>query len=68
MIVLKNEKNFYDKIADWDFSRIKYVEESLTNWELDKKIKENSNADSIILDLGTSGWEMVLQDFPKVKK
>ena len=65
---MKNEKNFYDKIANWDFSMINCLEESLTNWELDKKIKENSNADSIILDLGTGGGEIVLQEFPKVKK
>ena len=65
---MKNEKNFYNKIANWDFSMINCLEESLTNWELDKKIKENSNADSIILDLGTGGGEIVLQDFPKVKK
>lgn len=65
---MKDEKNFYDKIANWDFSMINCLEESLTNWELDKKIKENSNADSIILDLGTGGGEIVLQDFPKVKK
>ena len=65
---MKNEKNFYDKIADWDFSMINCLEESFTNWELDKKIKENSNVDSIILDLGTGGGERVLQDFPKVKK
>ena len=65
---MKNEKNFYDKIADWDFSMINCLEENLTNWELDKKIKENSNADSIILDLGTGGGEIVLKDFPKVKK
>lgn len=65
---MKNEKNFYDKIGNWDFSNIKYIKESLTNWNLDEKIKENSNADSIILDLGTGGGEKVLQKFPKVKK
>lgn len=63
-----NEKNFYEKVANWDFSMINYSEESLTNWELNEKIIENSNPNSIILDLGTGGGERVLKYFPRVKK
>lgn len=62
------EENFYDKIANWDFSMINYEEENLTNWDFYKEFKKNSNSNSIILDLGTGGGERVLRDFPIVKK
>lgn len=65
---MSNEKKFYNNIADWDFSMINSLEESLTNWELKSEIKKNSNTNSIILDLGTGGGERVIEDFPKVKK
>lgn len=65
---MSDEINFYNRIANWDFSQINCIEESLTNWKLDIKIKENSNSNSVILDLGTGGGEIVLQTFPKVKK
>ena len=29
-----NEVNYYNKIKDWDFSKIKYEEENLTNWNM----------------------------------
>lgn len=62
------EKNFYEKTADWDFSMINYTEENLTNWDLYQELKNSSNLDSTILDLGTGGGEKVLHNFPKVKK
>lgn len=62
------EKNFYDKISNWDFSMINCEEECLTKWNLQKEIEKNSDSNSIILDLGTGGGEKVLHDFPKVKK
>lgn len=65
---MNNEEKFYSKIANWDFSTIKYEEENLTNWDFYKEIKNNSNSSTVILDLGTGGGERVLKDFPKVKK
>lgn len=39
----ENEKKFYEKIGNWNFSEIKYKQERLSDWELYKKIKENTN-------------------------
>lgn len=64
----KKEYEFYNKVKNWDFSKIKYEEESLTNWNYIEKIKEYSNENVRILDLGTGGGEIVLNDFPKVKE
>ena len=62
----ENELNYYEKIGNWDFSQIKYVVETLTNWDFYEKIKENTNEKSLCLDLGTGGGERVLKDYPDV--
>lgn len=62
----KNELNFYEKMANWDFSQIKCKTEKLTNWDFYEKIKENTNEMSLALDIGTGGGENVLKKYPKV--
>ena len=61
-----NEKEYYEKRGNWDFSEIKCITEKLTNWDYFEKIKENSNEKSLCLDLGTGGGENVLKNYPKV--
>lgn len=64
----ESELKHYEKIGNWDFSKIKCKTESLTNWDFYKKIGENSNKNSLCLDLGTGGGEMVLTNYPTVGK
>ena len=63
-----NEYDYYEKIGNWDFDKIKYKTEKLVNWEFYEKIKEYTNKDSVCLDLGTGGGEKVLKYYPEVKK
>ena len=60
-----NELEFYQKIKNWDFSKIKYVSENFTNWDMYEELKRSSNKESKILDLGTGGGEKVLTYFPE---
>lgn len=62
------EYKFYDKLKNWDFSEIKYEEESLTNWDMYDILRKSSNSQSKILDLGTGGGEKVLAKFPEVSE
>lgn len=62
------ELEYYEKIKNWDFSRINYTEENLTNWDLYKLLKINANSKSKILDLGTGGGEKVLKFFPECQE
>jgi ubiquinone/menaquinone biosynthesis C-methylase UbiE len=62
------EKDFYEKIKDWDFSHIKRETEKLTDWKMYEILKNNTNQDSKILDLGTGGGEKVIKCFPEVKE
>lgn len=62
------ELEYYNKIKNWDFSKIKFEEENLTNWDMYKILNEYANENSIILDLGTGGGERILEDFPNAKK
>ena len=64
----ENEKEFYEEIKDWDFSKFEIESESLTNWDLYEKLNEYANKDSRILDLGTGGGEKVLEFFPDCKE
>lgn len=65
---MNNELNFYNKIKNWDFSKIKYIEESLTNWDLYTILNKEATKNSYILDLGTGAGEKLLKNFPEVKK
>ena len=59
-----SEKDFYNKVKNWDFSMINYEKESLTDFDLYDLLKENTNSSSRLLDLGTGGGEKVLKYFP----
>ena len=58
------EKDFYNKINNWDFSMIKREDENLTNWDMIDLLKREVNEESHVLDLGTAGGEKVLKYFP----
>ena len=62
------EKEFYEEIKDWDFSKFEIESESLTNWDLYEILNELDNKESKILDLGTGGGEKVLSCFPQAKE
>ena len=62
----ESELKYYERIGNWDFNQIKCTTENLTNWDFYKKIKENTNEKSLCLDLGTSGGEKVLKNYPEV--
>lgn len=60
------ELDFYNNIADWDFSRIKYETEKITNWNMYEEIAKHTDKNSFCLDLGTGGGEKVLKKYPEV--
>ena len=60
-----NELDYYNKIKNWDFSKINYEVESLTNWDMYKILNEKTTKNSRILDLGTGGGEKVINKFPE---
>ena len=64
----EKEKEFYDVIKNWDFSKFEIETELLTNWDLYEILKKIANEDSKILDLGTGGGEKLLKSFPKAKE
>ena len=64
----EKELEYYEKIGNWDFDKIKYKAEKLTDWDFYEKIKEFTNENSICLDLGTGGGEKVLKYYPNVRK
>lgn len=59
-----NELNYYDEIKNWDFSKINYETEHLTNWNMYEILNEKATKQSRILDLGTGGGEKVTKEFP----
>ena len=63
-----NEKEYYEEIKDWDFSKFEIESESLTKWDLYELLNKLANKGAKILDLGTGGGEKVLKYFPKVKE
>ena len=64
-IMNNNELDYYNRIKNWDFSRISYEVESLTNWDMYKILNEKTTKNSRILDLGTGGGEKVINKFPE---
>ena len=64
----EKEFDYYEKIGNWDFDKIKYKTEKVTQWDFYDKIKEHTDINSICLDLGTGGGEKVLKYYPEVKK
>lgn len=63
----KKELIFYNETKNWDFSYINCITEQITNWDFYNKIQENSNGNSICLDLGTGGGEKLLKKYPNVR-
>ncbi len=64
----EKEKEFYEEIKDWDFSKFEIEAETLTNWNFYEILKELADKNSKILDLGTGGGEKVLRFFPECQE
>lgn len=62
------ENEFYEKIGNWDFSKIEYTVERKSDWDLYEEICRYTNEDSICLDLGTGGGESLIENYPSCKK
>jgi ubiquinone/menaquinone biosynthesis C-methylase UbiE len=62
------EKEFYEEIKDWDFSKFEIETDKLTNWNLYEILNKVTNKDSKILDLGTGGGEKVIECFPECEE
>ena len=60
------EKEFYSNIKNWDFSKINYTIETISNFDFYKTISNYSNSSSLCLDLGTGGGENLLKNYPEV--
>ena len=60
------EKEFYSNKKNWDFSKINYTIEKISNWDFYKTISNYSNSSSLCLDLGTGGGENLLKYYPEV--
>lgn len=59
-----NEHNYYNELANWSFTDIKYVSENFTNWVYEDELEKYIKKDSKVLDLGTAAGEKVLKNFP----
>ena len=64
----ENELKYYEEIKDWDFSKFEIESECLTNWDLYDLLREVTDEDSRVLDLGTGGGEKVLRSFPECRE
>ncbi len=64
----ENELKYYEEIKDWDFSKFEIESECLTNWDLYELLKEVTDENSRVLDLGTGGGEKVLRSFPECRE
>lgn len=62
------EKEYYEQIKDWNFDEFEIKTIRKTDWDMFKLLKEVTNENSKVLDLGTGGGEKVLKKFPQVKK
>ena len=62
----ENELMFYERIGNWDFSKIKCKSINLDDWNFYEKIRQYTDETSICLDLGTGGGERVLDKYPNV--
>ena len=64
----RKDLKYYEEIGNWDFSKIKYETEKITDWDFYEEIKKYTNENSICLDLGTGGGEKLLKRYPKAGK
>ena len=60
-----SENDYYEQIKDWSFDEFQIEFENYTNWEMSEILKNITNEESKILDLGTGGGEKVLTEFPQ---
>ncbi len=58
------EHDFYNNIKNWDFSKIQYEKDTLTDWDMYDILRKNATSNSRALDLGTGGGENVIKKFP----
>ena len=66
---MEKELEFYERIGNWDFSKIKYHEEILEDeFNYYDWVKRYVNENVSVLDLGTGGAEVLLKNFPKAKR
>ena len=65
---MEKEYEFYNKLKNWEFSKIKYEEEYLTQWDMYEILNNCCTSQSKVLDLGTGGGEKVLTKFPNVSE
>lgn len=61
---MEKEKEYYEEIKDWDFSKFEIESEVLTDWDLYEILNGVATKKSRILDLGTGGGEKVLEYYP----
>lgn len=62
------EKEYYEQIKDWSFDEFEIKTIRKTDWDMFELLKEITNKNSKVLDLGTGGGEKVLKKFPEVKE
>ncbi len=62
------EKDYYDQIKDWNFDEFQILAEDYTNWDMYDILRNVTNENSKILDLGTGGGEKVISEFPEYAK
>lgn len=62
----ENELIFYERIGNWDFSKIKCKSINLVDWDFYEKIRQYTDETSLCLDLGTGGGERALENYPNV--
>lgn len=62
------EKEYYEQIKDWSFDEFEIKTIRKTDWDMFELLKELTNENSKVLDLGTGGGEKVLKKFPEVKE
>ena len=63
-----NEHDYYEEIKDWNFDMFQIETEDFTNWDMYEILKNATNEESRVLDLGTGGGEKVLKCFPDYLK
>ena len=64
----KNEREYYEQVKDWNFDMFQIETEDFTNWDMYEILKNETNENSKVLDLGTGGGEKVLKKYPEYLK
>lgn len=59
-----NEFEYYNKRKNWSFNKYGIECDCLTNWDMYEILRNVTNKDSKVLDLGTGGGESVINHFP----